>query len=77
MVTEVTRRQFFEVGVGGAAASILDVPGARHAAPSGRKAKNILLIMSDQHAPFALGVNGDAVADTPNLDALARTATAL
>lgn len=38
------------------------------------KPKNVLLLMSDQHAPFALGVNGDSVAHTPNLDALAHSA---
>lgn len=39
------------------------------------KPKNVLLMMSDQHKPDALGVSGDPVAKTPNLDALARTAT--
>jgi choline-sulfatase len=41
----------------------------------GSRPKNVLLIMSDQHKPGALGVSGDAVARTPNLDAFARTAT--
>lgn len=70
----VTRRQFFEVGAAGAAASMLAAPRARAVAPKAGKPKNVLFIMSDQHAPFALGVRGDAVAHTPNLDALARTA---
>lgn len=44
----------------------------RHArAANGRK--NVLLIMSDQHKRSCLGAAGDAVARTPNLDALART----
>ena len=40
----------------------------------GSKPKNVLLMMSDQHKPDALGVAGDTVASTPNLDALARSA---
>ena len=35
----------------------------------------MLVIMADQHKPGALGVAGDKVARTPNLDAFARTAT--
>lgn len=34
---------------------------------------NVVLLMSDQHRPRALGVDGNPVARTPNLDALART----
>jgi choline-sulfatase len=34
--------------------------------------KNVLLLMTDQHRPHALGVDGDPLARTPNLDALAR-----
>ena len=37
--------------------------------------KNVLLIMSDQHKPDALGASGNRVARTPNLDAFAGTAT--
>ena len=40
---------------------------------SPRKPKNVLLIMSDQHTPGALGIRGDTVARTPNLDSLARS----
>ena len=35
---------------------------------------NVLFLMADQHRPHALGVDGDNVAKTPNLDALAATA---
>lgn len=35
--------------------------------------KNVLLLMTDQHRPHALGIDGDPLARTPNLDALART----
>lgn len=73
-MTKVTRRQFFEMGAAGAAASMLDTPKTGDAAARARRPKNVLLIMADQHAPFALGINGDAVARTPNLDALAHTA---
>ena len=37
------------------------------------KRKNVLLIMSDQHRHEALGIRGDTIAKTPNLDALARS----
>jgi choline-sulfatase len=37
--------------------------------------KNILWLMSDQHRPHALGVDGNPVAHTPNLDNLARSGT--
>ena len=37
-----------------------------------KRPKNVLLLMSDQHKPHALGVDGDPVAHTRNLDALAR-----
>ncbi len=37
------------------------------------KRKNVLLIMTDQHRPESLGIRGDTVAKTPNLDALARS----
>ncbi len=33
---------------------------------------NILHILSDQHSPYVLGCNGDAVVQTPHLDRLAR-----
>ena len=37
--------------------------------------KNILLLMADQHRAHAMGVDGDSVARTPNLDALAQSGT--
>ena len=33
---------------------------------------NIVLIMSDQHNPHAMGCAGNPIVQTPNLDALAR-----
>jgi choline-sulfatase len=42
-------------------------------AQSGRRPKNVLLLMSDQHKPHAMGIDGDSVARTPNLDALCRS----
>lgn len=44
----------------------------RPAAQPNRRAPNILLLMADQHKPSCLGVEGDTVAHTPNLDRLAR-----
>lgn len=37
------------------------------------KPKNVLLLMSDQHRPDALGIRGGTVAKTPNLDRLAQS----
>jgi choline-sulfatase len=63
----ITRKQF----LAWSAAPL--VPRFSFAQASPRK--NILLLMSDQHRPRALGVDGDPLARTPNLDALARTST--
>ncbi|MCX6624602.1 MAG: sulfatase-like hydrolase/transferase [Acidobacteria bacterium] len=38
-----------------------------------QRPKNVLIVMTDQHRPQALGVNGDPYARTPNLDSLARS----
>ena len=43
-------------------------------AQSGRKKKNVLFLMSDQHKPDCLGAEGDPVARTPHLDAFAKSA---
>ncbi|HEV2113955.1 MAG TPA: sulfatase-like hydrolase/transferase, partial [Terriglobales bacterium] len=42
-------------------------------AQNGRRPKNVLLLMSDQHKPHAMGIDGDPVARTPNLDGLCRS----
>lgn len=59
----MTRLEFLAATIGGLAFS--------QTAPARRK--NILLIMSDQHKPRCLSVDGDPFAKTPNLDALARS----
>src|SRR5690349_12699966 len=51
--------------------SLAAAPAALAQRQSG-KPKNVLLIMCDEHRPHALGVDGDPLARTPNLDALAR-----
>ena len=50
--------------------------GARGGAPLAppRRPKNVLFLLSDQHRPRALGIDGDPYARTPHLDSLARTA---
>ena len=62
-MAQFTRRECLSLG----AAPLL------RAAPS--KPKNVLLLMSDQHRPHALSIDGNPVARTPNLDALAQSAT--
>ena len=41
------------------------------------KAKNVLVIMSDEHNPKVLGHAGHPVIHTPNLDALAARGTSV
>jgi len=65
-MTHLTRKQFLS----GAAALATPMRSRPSTQPAGRP-KNVLFLLSDQHAPRALGVEGDAYARTPNLDALA------
>ena len=60
-----TRRAFAQTLAAG-----LSMAASR--AQNGRP-KNILWLMSDQHRPHALGVDGSPVARTPGLDSLARS----
>jgi choline-sulfatase len=69
-MSSFTRRAAFRTIAAPLAASL-----AASLQAQGGKPKNVLLMMSDQHKPDALGIAGDPVAKTPNLDALARTAT--
>jgi choline-sulfatase len=61
----ITRKQFL------AAPAALGATQAASQAP-GRRPKNVLFLLSDQHRPTALGVRGDPHARTPHLDSLAR-----
>ena len=63
----MTRRQVFQAGALAAA----PLP-ARPQATRGRP-KNVLFLLSDQHRPRALGIDGEPAARTPTMDALART----
>jgi len=65
-MARMTRKEFLALG------AIPWLPALSPAQPSGRP-KNVLLLMSDQHRPHALGIDGNPVARTPNLDALARS----
>lgn len=64
-MSELSRRQLLSSLTGAIASAAF--------AQTGRP-KNVLLLMSDQHRPHALGIDGNPVARTPNLDALARSA---
>jgi choline-sulfatase len=66
----MTRTDFLRLG-GAALASpaLVGLPSRGQA----RQPKNVLLLMSDQHRRDFLGVEGNALARTPNLDALARS----
>lgn len=71
---KVTRRDFLATGVAAATGSKAaggEFSNAPARAPD--RTPNVLLIMSDQHTRKALGVAGNGVAHTPNLDALARS----
>src|SRR4051794_19977831 len=67
----LTRRDLLRSGAAGLLAHVASPQAAK--LPS--KGPNVLLIMSDQHKHDCLGVAGDPVAKTPNLDAFANTAT--
>lgn len=47
-------------------------PDAKRPEPRKERRPNVLLLMSDQHKRACMGVSGDRVAVTPNLDHLAR-----
>jgi choline-sulfatase len=64
---KVTRRQALAAG-SIACAPAVQIRGAQR---TGRP-KNILFLLSDQHKPDVLGIEGHRVARTPNLDAFAR-----
>ena len=66
----MTRKEFLNAGLAGLAAA-----GSQLRAPaqSGGRPKNVLLLMSDQHRRDCLGIEGHRFAQTPNLDALARS----
>lgn len=60
----MTRKQFIATGAAPA------LPAAQR---SGRRPRNVLFLLSDQHRPSSCGYMGDSLARTPNIDALART----
>src|SRR5690349_18874105 len=66
----MTRKQFLTASVSGLAAGRVSAQAPRAA---GSRPKNVLFLLSDQHRPSSLGLQGDPFAHTPNLDALAHT----
>ena len=68
----MSRRQFFISSAGAAGATGLwaSTSGARKA--TRRERPNILFLMTDQHRGDCLGVNGNSVIHTPNLDRIAQ-----
>jgi choline-sulfatase len=66
----MTRKDFMRLG--GAALAAPALVGLPSRAQAGRP-KNVLLLMSDQHRRDFLGVEGNALPRTLNLDALARS----
>lgn len=79
---KISRRDFLKTGAAVTAGTL----GPASAVPSfttddppantgsSKRPRNVLILMSDQHTPSALGFKGDAVVRTPNLDQFARTA---
>lgn len=61
---ELTRKQFIATTA---------APAMSAAQPAGRRRKNVLFLLSDQHRPSSCGYMGDPVARTPSIDSLART----
>ncbi len=73
-MAKVSRRSFLAAGVASAVVSAgakLGVARGSSRSDAGRP-KNVLFLMSDQHSKRILGVEGDSLARTPNLDMLAR-----
>lgn len=79
--SNMSRRDFVKMGLAGTSAS-MDVPlvGRVQAEPAGQKAcsvpsgsraGNILLILTDQHRYDIVGANGSTICRSPNLDKLA------
>lgn len=67
-MVEISRKQFLR-----SAAAVALPPSLRAFQTAGGRPKNVLLLMSDQHRRDCLGIAGNRVARTPNLDALARS----
>ncbi|MBI5092925.1 MAG: sulfatase-like hydrolase/transferase [Candidatus Hydrogenedentes bacterium] len=67
----MTRREYLRGAVGAAAAVGLGRLASAGASDSARRPPNILFILSDEHNARVLGCCGNAIARTPNLDALA------
>jgi choline-sulfatase len=67
----VTRNDFLKTGLMAGASQGLNLS---RAAQAGRRPKNVLFLLSDQHRPHAIGADGDPYARTPNLDSFARSA---
>jgi arylsulfatase A-like enzyme len=70
MPTNNINRRYFCKSAAVAGASLGALPLA---AQSIKRPKNILFLMSDQHAPDVMGAYGDACAHTPALDGLAKS----
>jgi choline-sulfatase len=68
----MTRKQFLATGP--AAAALPMVRSAAAQTRSSARPKNVLFLMTDQHKPDCLEVEGDRFAKTPNIDGFAKTA---
>jgi choline-sulfatase len=66
----MTRKQFLTTSGSALAAGRVSAQAPR---ATGSRPKNVLFLLSDQHRPGSLGLQGDPFAHTPNLDALAHT----
>lgn len=78
-MSSLSRRRFLSHTAFATAAAVLPT-GASVESPAQTKPRsgdlrpaNVLLIMSDQHMPAAMGAAGNTVVKTPNLDAFAKT----
>ena len=68
---KLSRRKFLTVAAGGAAAAIMPFNNCR-GEDAAAKNRNIIFIMSDDHAAQALSCYGSRINKTPNLDRLAK-----
>ena len=73
MTKHISRRGFLKSGAAfGAVSPALTAAPSAGARAAGGRPKNVLLLMADQHQRQAMGVMGDRVARTPELDSLAK-----
>ena len=69
------RREFLGAGASSSALLATGIAASVQPAIAQRRKPNLLFLMADDHAGYVLGADGNALAETPHLDQLAREST--